>query len=202
MRRAVSAAIQSGFEEAYRSGTPPWDIGRPQPEVVRLAKEGRIVGDVLDVGCGTGENALHLASLGRRVVGLDGSSTAIASARAKAAERGLMATFVVGDALELPRLQLSFDTAIDCGLFHVFPDEERPRYAQSLWQVLAPGGTLHVLCFSDAEPPGWGPRRIAEGELLSAFRDGFFIAGLRAARFANHRSDEGARAWLASFTRL
>jgi SAM-dependent methyltransferase len=74
-------SIQSGFEESYRLGSPPWDIGAPQPEIVRLAAEGRIVGDVLDLGCGTGENALHLASLGHRVVGLDGSPTAIEAAR-------------------------------------------------------------------------------------------------------------------------
>ena len=50
-----------GFEWAYRNGVPPWDIGRAQPAIVRLAEEGLFAGDVIDVGCGTGENALYLA---------------------------------------------------------------------------------------------------------------------------------------------
>ena len=48
-----------GFEEAY-TGAPPWETGQPQPEIVRLAEQSDISGDVLDVGCGTGENALYL----------------------------------------------------------------------------------------------------------------------------------------------
>jgi len=195
-------SIQSGFEESYRQGSPPWDIGAPQPEIVRLEAEGRIVGDVLDLGCGTGENALHLASLGHQVVGLDGSPTAIEAARRKAAERGLDATFLVGDALELRRLRRRFETVIDCGLFHVFTDEERQRYVASLGEVLASGGVIHVLCFSDAEPPGYGPRRVSEEELRGAFRGGFALNALREARFESRIREGGARAWLATLTRI
>jgi 2-polyprenyl-3-methyl-5-hydroxy-6-metoxy-1,4-benzoquinol methylase len=60
-----------GFEGAYRFGDPPWDIGRAQPAIVRLAAEGLTAGDVIDVGCGTRENAIHLASRGLAVVGVD-----------------------------------------------------------------------------------------------------------------------------------
>jgi 2-polyprenyl-3-methyl-5-hydroxy-6-metoxy-1,4-benzoquinol methylase len=76
------------FDDAYR-GTPPWDIGRRQPAFVELALAGEIVGRVLDVGCGTGENALYLAQKGLVVAGVDGSPRAIHKAKEKAAERGL-----------------------------------------------------------------------------------------------------------------
>jgi SAM-dependent methyltransferase len=198
----MSDSIRSGFEESYRSGAPPWDIGRPQPEVVRLAEDGRIVGDVLDLGCGTGENALFLAARGHRVVGVDGSPTAIEAARRKCVERGLEVAFLVADALDLRRLRRRFETVLDCGLFHVFSDEERGRYVESLCEVLASGGVLHLLCFSDAEPQGGGPRRVSEEELRGAFRGAFALNTLREARFESRIHEGGARAWLATFTRI
>ncbi len=190
------------FEATYRAGAPPWDIGRPQPEIAGLAAAGQIVGSVLDVGCGTGENALHLAALGHAVMGLDGAETAVARARQKAAERGLTsAQFHVWDALQLRRLRKSFDTVVDCGLFHVFADEQRRPYAQELAEVTAPGSDLFILCFSDAEPPGPGPRRVAEHELRDAFRSIFAVLDVAPARF-ERRDGPPARAWLAKLTRI
>ncbi len=189
------------FEASYRDGTAPWDVGAPQPDVVRLAEEGEIVGDVLDVGCGTGENALYLAALGRRVLGVDAAPTAIARAREKAAARGLPASFLVADALDLGKLRRRFETAIDCGLFHTFAPERRRAYVESLCEVLSPGGTLHVLCFSDEEPPGPGPYRIAESDLRDAFRSIFALTRIRPGRF-ERLGQEAARAWVATLVRI
>ncbi len=198
----MADAPRRDFEAAYREGTPPWDIGRPQPEIVRLVDEGEIVGDVLDVGCGTGENALHLAALGRRVMGIDASPSAIERARAKAAARGLAVPFLVADALDLAKLRRRFETALDCGLFHTFAPEDRRAYAHSLCEVLSPGGTLHLLCFSDEEPPGPGPRRIAQHEIGDAFRSIFAITRIRPARFESLMHPGGAKAWLATLVRI
>lgn len=190
------------FEAAYRDGTAPWDVGGPQPEIVKLAEEGEIVGDVLDVGCGTGENALHLAALGRRVMGIDAAPTAVARAREKAAARGLAVPFLVADALDLAKLRRRFETAIDCGLFHTFDPPLRRGYAHSLCEVLSPGGTLHVLCFSDEEPPGPGPWRIQEYELGDAFRGLFAITRIRPGRFERRFPEAPARAWVATLVRI
>jgi len=190
------------FEQFYREGTPPWDIGRPQPEVVRLAEDGELVGDVLDAGCGTGENALYLAALGKRVVGVDASPLAVERARLKAAERGLAVLFLVVDALDLAKLRRRFETVLDCGLFHVFDREDRRRYAHSLCEVLSPGGTLHLLCFSDEEPPGPGPHRIAEHDIRDAFRSIFALTRIRPGRFESLVHAGGAKAWVATLVRI
>src|SRR3974390_1721127 len=117
-RRPTSHERMTGlpWDASYHDGPAPWDIGHPQPAIVRLASEGGFAGAVLDAGCGTGENALHVASGGGRVLGIDAAQTAVAIARKKAAARCLEAEFLVADALDLVRLGREFDTVLDCGL--------------------------------------------------------------------------------------
>ena len=186
------------FESAYR-GTPPWDIGRPQPAIVRLAETGQIRGSVLDVGCGTGENVLYLAGRGLAAVGIDGAPTAIRKARAKAKKRGLDAQFEVADALDLT-LPTQFDTVIDSGLFHVFSDEERARFRDSLGRVVRPGGTYFLMCFSDQQPGDWGPRRVTQAEIRAVFRAGWRVNSIEPSAFATNEGQ--AHAWLASISTL
>ena len=198
----MADAPRRDFEATYQAGAAPWDIGRPQPEVVTLAGQGELVGDVLDVGCGTGENALYLAALGRRVLGVDGAPTAIARAREKAAARGLPAAFAVADALDLGKLRRRFETVLDCGMFHTLEPARRREYASSLTEVLSPGGTLALLCFSDEEPPGPGPHRLAEYELGDAFRSIFVVSRIRPGRLERNGPGGAARAWVATLTRI
>lgn len=163
---------------------------------MRAADAGRIRGSVLDVGCGTGENALYLAQRGHYVWGVDLVESAIEQARHKARERALDARFFELDALELPELDRIFDTVVDSGLFHVFDDEDRERYVQMLGQVLRPGGRYVVLCFSDLEPGDWGPRRVPETELRTAFMSGWTVASIDPVRFEIRDEPGFAHAWL------
>src|SRR6516162_8136888 len=88
------------WDASYADGPAPWDIGRPQPAIVRVASEGGLTGPVLDAGCGTGENALHVASLGLAVLGVDVAETALAIARAKADDRRIAVEFAAADAFQ------------------------------------------------------------------------------------------------------
>jgi cyclopropane fatty-acyl-phospholipid synthase-like methyltransferase len=194
--------IRPEFEDAYQAGDPPWEIGGPQPEIVALAAAGELGGEVLDVGCGTGENALHLAGLGLRVLGIDAAPTAVARAEAKARARGLPAAFRVADALDLRRLHRRFETAIDSGFFHTLDRAGRRAYAHSLTEALSPGSTVHVLCCSDEEPPGPGPVRIADYDLREAFRSLFALSRIRPARLATRLPQGELKAWLATLTRV
>jgi SAM-dependent methyltransferase len=192
------------WDASYTADTQaPWDIGRPQPAFVRLADEGRLTGRLLDAGCGTGENALLVASRGADVTGIDVAPTAIARARAKASERGLAARFEVADALDLGRRSRTADTVIDSGVFHVFGDDDRARYVASLTAVLRPGGSCYLMCFSDRQPGTWGPRRVGAGELRAAFRDGWAVESITADTFEINPMDgtTQVQAWLAAIRR-
>ena len=165
-RRPTSHERLTGlpWDASYHDGPAPWDTGQPQPAVVRLASEGGFAGAVLDAGCGTGENALHLASLAVAVLGVDVAETALAMARAKAEARGLDVKFTAADALHMERLDRKFETVLDCGLFHTFDSDERDTYVASVASVTGHGGTLFVLCFSD-QGPGTGPHPVSAGDL-------------------------------------
>lgn len=189
-----------GFDASYQ-GIPPWDIGRPQREFVRLADEGKITGSVLDVGCGTGELAIFLGERGHDVLGIDGASSAIAKASAKAEARRSDAEFLVTDALDLAALERSFDTVVDSGLFHVFEDDERPRFAASIHASLVQGGRYYMLVFSDREPPGYGPRRITAEEIESSFSDGFTVESIEPAVFETLLPSGNVAGWLAQIRR-
>ncbi len=191
---------EQSFDSAY-DGRPPWDIGRPQAAFVRLSDAGAITGRVLDAGCGTGEHALLAAGRGLDATGIDSSPKAIALAERKAAARGLGARFVVWDALRLVELGARFDTVLDCGLFHVFDDDARSRYVESLAGVLPPGGRYFMLCFSDRQPGDWGPRRVSEQELRAAFDTGWVIDSIEPSTLETNLVQPGVDAWLMSATR-
>jgi SAM-dependent methyltransferase len=191
------------WDASYHDGPAPWDVG-PQPAIVRLASAGAFTGAVLDAGCGTGENALHVASLGLPVLGVDVAETAVAMARAKAADRGIDVDFAVADAFELERLGRRFDTVLDCGLFHSFDGDERRRYVASLASVTGHGGTVYVLCFSD-DGPDTGPHPVSQDELRAAFDagNGWHVAAIQPDRVhTRFHGDDGAPAWLATIERI
>ena len=188
------------FDSAYK-GRPPWDIGRPQKEFVELVRKGEISGSVLDIGCGTGENALFFAGEGHEVWGIDSSPQAIQKAKEKASGRGLPIHFLVLNVLDLTRLNRKFDTVTDSGFFHTLSDEDRPVFVKNLADVLSPAGRYFMLCFSDLEPAGYGPRRITEREIRESFRDGWSINYIRPAIFESRTRAGGSRAWFSSISK-
>ena len=191
------------WDASYSDGPAPWDVGRPQPAIVRVASDGGFTGAVLDAGCGTGENALHIAALGLSVLGVDVAETALAQARAKARDRGIDAEFAAADALQLERLGRRFDTVMDCGLFHTFDGDERTGYVAGLASVTEQGGTLYVLCFSDVGPDT-GPHPVSRDELRAAFNpgDGWNVVAIEPDRVQTRfHGDDGAPAWLATIRR-
>lgn len=191
--------MSSSFDTAYE-GTPAWDLGHPQPAIVRLVERDRIRGAVLDAGCGTGENALFLAGRDHRVLGIDRAAAAVERAMAKGRERGLEAEFLVWDALRADELGRVFDTVVDVGLFHTFADDERVPYARALAGAVRPGGHLLLLCWSERNEWGFGPRRVTHMEIRGTFHDGWAVEGIEPETYETSLEPE-AHAWLATIRR-
>jgi 2-polyprenyl-3-methyl-5-hydroxy-6-metoxy-1,4-benzoquinol methylase len=131
---------------------------------MRLPGQRGFAGAVLDAGCGTGENALQIASTGVRVLGVDVAETALASARAKAREGGIDAEFIAADAFRLAGLDRRFATVLDCGLFHSFDGDERLQYVASPASVTERDGTLN-------HSTGWVVAALERDRLQTRFHD-------------------------------
>jgi SAM-dependent methyltransferase len=152
------------FDRLYRGeaafdGAPPptgipWDIHQAQPRLMELEALGGISGEVLDIGCGLGDNAIYLASRGHSVTGLDGSPAAIEEARRRAAQAGVTVTFEVADATDLSGYDGRFDTVVDSALYHCLDDDGRQAYIAALYRATRPGARLHLSCFSDGNVNG------------------------------------------------
>jgi len=121
------------YRLAYRLGTPRWDTGGPQPELEQLVR-GRAPARALDLGCGTGADAVYLAGHGWQTTGVDFAPEAIAAARKKAADAGVDAAFVVGDASRLADAGVRgpFDLLLDIGCYHTIPASRRDAYVAGI----------------------------------------------------------------------
>lgn len=194
------------WNQSYRtSNGPPWDIGRPQPTFIGLVKNHEMIppATILDVGCGTGENAIFFAQSKFTVSGLDISREAIDQARSKAKERSVKVDFREGNALALEFKAGSFDHVADSGLFHTFDDAQRPVFRDEIARILNPKGVYFMMCFSDKEPTNWGgPRRVSKEEIIKTFSTRFKINYIRDELFTTKIHNKGGQAYLTSATRI
>ncbi|MFX1575210.1 MAG: class I SAM-dependent methyltransferase [Promethearchaeota archaeon] len=190
---------QNFFINIYNNN-PPWEIGHPQKAFMRLVKQITLKGKTLDVGCGTGENSILFAKFGFDVTGIDYVKDAINRAIQKADERNINVKFYVMNALELENLNQKFDIIIDSGLFHTFSHSERTCFKNSLSNVLYAQGYYYMLCFSDLEPPGFGPRRISKEIIYKTFNHNWEIKSIEEEVFESNFGD--AKAWLAKIKYL
>jgi SAM-dependent methyltransferase len=182
----------------YAEGNLPWDTGAPDEHLVATVRAGVVTpGRTLEVGCGTGTNALWLAAQGFDVLGVDLSPLAIEKSRAKAAAAGSGCRFDVLDFLAAEPAGGPFDFVFDRGCFHVFDDAAvRAQFAARVAARLAPGGQwLSLIGSTEGPARDTGPPRRSAGEVLAALEPVVEVVELRSVYF-EALLESPPKAWL------
>jgi SAM-dependent methyltransferase len=162
----------------------PWDIGSAQPVVIEAERAGRFHGAVVDVGCGLGDNAIHLASQGHHVTGIDAAPAAIERARQRARQRGVDIEFAVADATSLAGFDGRFDSVLDGACYHCLDEDARHAYAAALHRATRPDGLLTLFCFSAGSKGLAATMGISEEALRATWgKAGWDITDLRPSRY-------------------
>lgn len=168
---------------------PPWDIGGAQPAMAALLSEFPPVGPILDVGCGSGDLAIHLAETGLYVLGIDFVTTAIEYARRKVQvlpeDVAGRLEFQVADALQPSLLQRSFGSVVDSGFLHLLTPEETDGFLAEIASVLPQGSRYYLHEFATEFAIPNSPRQVTEEEVRSRFttEQGWLIRAIRSGEF-------------------
>ena len=191
-------ASHPDWNESYAAGDPPWDTGEPDEHLMQFVGAGLIApGRALDIGCGTGTNAVWLSTQGFTVLGVDVASIAIDRARARAAGRKAACRFETRDFLHEEVDGAPFDFVFDLGCFHVFDEAaDRARFAARVAALLAPDGRWLSLAGSTEGPDrDWGPPRRSALDVAGAIDPALEILELRAVEFRIPQLPASVAAW-------
>ena len=167
----------------------PWNIGKPQPGLIKLFDRHPLEGTILDIGCGAGDLAMAIASRGFRTLGIDLSEKAIEICKNKANAlkpeiKGSL-DFHCGDALKPSQLNRQFGSIVDSGFYHLFNESTRNELVDELFKSLTGGGRYYLLGFAIDSPIPHAPRQVTQDEIKSRFgrENGWSILSLESAEF-------------------
>ncbi len=177
---------ESAFDwtQRYREGKIPWDSGKPSSELLRVVDAGIVAPcRALELGCGTGTNAVFLAQRGFDVTAVDLVELAVEKARAKATQAGVKVNFACASVLDLPNLGAPFEFIFDRGCFHSFKERGWSEFLASLTRVTRSGTRWLMLCGNDKEPQDPGPPTLSEKQIRDTLTPMFEVEWLREFRF-------------------
>ncbi len=192
-----------GWDSAYRGGRKPaWDTGRPASDLVKAVEEGKLgKGRAVELGCGTGTNAIYLAQKGFDVTAIDIAPTAIALAQEKARKAGVKVRFLLADVLAPPRLE-PFDLIFDRGCYHGVRGSNAAGYVETVRRLSHPGTLLVILAGNANQERSGGPPRVSEEQFCGDVAQSFAVVELRETHFDGaDPAAKGALAWFALLRR-
>ena len=189
--------IKERYDERYKSGDTPWDLGQPDFNLIEVVTQRPIpAGKALDIGCGTGDNSIWLAQNRFQVVGTDASDIALEKAKAKALKANVECDFRRLDFIETKIEGAPFGFAFDRGCFHSFRSEnDRRKFAQNVAAHLeADGLWLTIAGNADERRQGPGPPQLTAGDIVLAVEPDFEALSLISSHFGSNRPHP-PRAW-------
>lgn len=185
------------WEAAYRKGTPPWDAGKPHAELVRVLEEYHLRPQtVLEIGCGTGADAMVLARRRFELTVVDCSPIAIERARLRAEEADVMLRFVHDDIFDFAQTSGTFDLVYEAGVYHALRRKWLDRYLDMLWRVTQPGS--YYFCLAGApstENVEEGPPQVTEDEIRNELGRLFEVVHLRPTRLESSNPNLTFAGW-------
>ena len=194
--RHLDPASSAYWEQAYRMGTPPWETGAPAEALVRVVREKLIPrGTVLEIGCGSGADAIFLARNGFEVTAVDVSAIAIERARLRAELEDCLPRFVLADIFRFAPTAGQFDLVYDAGFYHYIRQTNLSGFLDVLWQVTRPGSYYLTVAGATGETAEGGPPQVSADDLHYDLARLFELVELRPCRIASPRRKEGYLGW-------
>jgi SAM-dependent methyltransferase len=193
---SAEAERQERWDAIYRRNAAPWDTGRPSSELARAIRDGVVQpGRALELGCGTGTNAIYLAQQGFDVTAIDIAPTALKLAKEKADKANVAVHWVQADVLNPPKMD-TFDFVFDRGCYHGVRRQNAAGYVEAVRRLSHPGAKILILAGNANETRSGGPPRVHEKEIRQDFAEGFEILSLKEIRFDTAEGTaKGALAW-------
>lgn len=184
------------WNDMYRMGTPPWDCGIAESELVTLVEDGTIKPcPVLELGCGTGTDAVYLAKKRFEVTAVESSPIALERARARAEREDALLRLVLGDVFDFTKDSGPFDFIYDRGFYHSVRQTDLDKFLDMLWRITRPGSMYLVLAGNSGEKTEDGPPRVSQDEIHNELGRLFEFEHLKPFRFHSPANERGYLGW-------
>ncbi|MFV0445643.1 MAG: class I SAM-dependent methyltransferase [Planctomycetaceae bacterium] len=190
------AHTDRSWDEHYQQGTTPWDSQLRSAELARvLADHSLPRGRALELGCGSGTNAVYLAQQGFQVTAVDCSPTALEAAREKSAVAGVEIESVLADVQDFGQGRSPYDFLFDRGCYHCCRRVDLSAYLRTHQQVTTSGSYALVLSGNANDSAAGGPPKLKASEITAEFEPLYRVLQLREFRFEDAGGVPGPLGW-------